>query len=148
MADSLSSLAADLLSATVRANAALQPLMLQQAKEVQRSWRATWPWNGSPHLPALGMSVTYSIEAGPGGVTADIGPDKNLRQGALGNLIEFGSVNNPPHPGGDPAVVKQAPIMETAMMALGMTVLAGGGGTTQTTGSRASRFNTDFNTLA
>lgn len=63
---------------------------------------------GMAHAPAFPASITYDIGAGysliretfgGGGadsITAEIGPDKQRPQGALGNLIEYGSVNNPP----------------------------------------------------
>lgn len=56
---------------------------------------------GMAHAPAFPASITYDIEGsgnrGTGSqLRADIGPDKDRPQGALGNLIEFGSVNNPP----------------------------------------------------
>ena len=63
---------------------------------------------GLLHAPAFPRSITYDIGSGysllretfgGGGadsITAQIGPDKDRPQGALGNLIEFGSVNNPP----------------------------------------------------
>lgn len=63
---------------------------------------------GMAHAPAFPRSISYDIGAGysfarenfgGGGadsITAEIGPDKARPQGALGNLIEYGSVNNPP----------------------------------------------------
>lgn len=56
---------------------------------------------GMAHAPAFPHSITYDIEGSGNRATgsnlrADIGPDKDLPQGSLGNLIEFGSVNNPP----------------------------------------------------
>ena len=63
---------------------------------------------GMAHAPAFPRSITYDIGSGyslaretlgSGGadsITAEIGPDKARPQGALGNLIEYGSVNNPP----------------------------------------------------
>ena len=69
------------------------------------------------HAPAFPYSITYDIGVGygqtlgqsvgsviGGGIAsaqsstlrAEIGPDKGRAQGALGNLIEYGSVNNPP----------------------------------------------------
>jgi hypothetical protein len=44
---------------------------------------------GAPAFPA---SITYDIS----GLSAEIGPDKSRRQGALGNLLYFGSSNNGP----------------------------------------------------
>lgn len=56
---------------------------------------------GMAHAPAFPHSITYDIEgsgnrATGSNLTAEIGPDKSRPQGALGNLIEFGSGNNPP----------------------------------------------------
>lgn len=72
---------------------------------------------GMAHAPAFPYSITYDVGVGYdqsigqqamsviGGaisgarasvLRAEIGPDKNRAQGALGNLIEYGSVNNPP----------------------------------------------------
>lgn len=57
--------------------------------------------HGMAHAPAFPYSITYDIHGDGNRATgsqlvADIGPDKDLPQGALGNLIEYGSVNNPP----------------------------------------------------
>lgn len=63
---------------------------------------------GMEHAPHFPRSITYDISAntsllrnvlGGGGTDelyAEIGPDKNLPQGALGNLLEYGSIRNPP----------------------------------------------------
>ena len=72
---------------------------------------------GMAHAPAFPHSITYDVGVGhdmslgqaisavaSGGISsargtalrAEIGPDKGRAQGALGNLIEYGSVNNPP----------------------------------------------------
>lgn len=63
---------------------------------------------GIGHAPHFPRSITYDISAGVsllretfggGGsdtLSAEIGPDKDRPQGDLGNLIEYGSVNNPP----------------------------------------------------
>ena len=51
---------------------------------------------GHRFLKAYPASITYDMKYGLTSVTAIIGPDKNRPQGALGNIIEYGSVNNPP----------------------------------------------------
>jgi hypothetical protein len=55
---------------------------------------------GMVHAPAFPYSVGYDISVFQGFgfsiIQSEIGPDKGKPQGALGNLIEFGSVNNPP----------------------------------------------------
>lgn len=40
-------------------------------------------------------SIDYDIKATADEVWAEIGPDKGKPQGALGNLLEYGSENNP-----------------------------------------------------
>lgn len=44
---------------------------------------------GAPAFPA---SITYDLK----GLSAEIGPDKSRRQGALGNILYFGTSNNAP----------------------------------------------------
>lgn len=67
------------------------------------------------HAPAYPSSITYDTFSGLRGPGAEIGPDKSRRQGALGNLIEYGSVNNPPHPHMAPAAEAEAPRFAKAM---------------------------------
>lgn len=51
------------------------------------------------YVKAYPNSITYDITQSSGSfVSAEIGPDKNKRQGALGNLLEFGSPHSPPLP--------------------------------------------------
>jgi hypothetical protein len=71
---------------------------------------------GSPaHAPAYPSAITYDTRETPGGAIAEIGPDKAKRQGALGNLFEYGSVNNRPHPHMGPAGATEKPRFERAM---------------------------------
>ena len=67
---------------------------------------------GLAHAPRFPSSISYDFagDSHGGGVlgalvgamngkydiTMEIGPDKDRPQGALGNLIEYGSLNNPP----------------------------------------------------
>ncbi len=76
------------------------------ATNIKDDWRDNA--KGMAHAPAFPYSITYDLTEnasllrnalGGGGVnefSAVIGPDKGRTQGALGNLIEFGSRNNPP----------------------------------------------------
>lgn len=76
------------------------------ALNVKVGWKRRW--QGLSHAPMLADAITYDlVSRGLGEHEAEIGPDKNLPQGALGNLIEFGSVNNRPHPGGLPAAIRE-----------------------------------------
>lgn len=68
------------------------------ARRVKDHWRDGA--KGMAHAPAFPFSVSYDLKGfsgfGVSVLSAEIGPDKGGRQGALGNLIEFGSRNNAP----------------------------------------------------
>lgn len=83
------------------------------ALNIKKDWQARW--KGLKHAPALPYAVGYDVGFGLRSVFAVIGPDKGKRQGALGNLLEFGSVNNAPTPGGLPALATEAPKFERAL---------------------------------
>lgn len=78
------------------------------------------------HAPAYPAAIGYDSRRGFRGPEAEIGPDKNKRQGALGNLIEHGSVNNPPHPHMAPAAEAEMPRFERAMTDLAARLLEEG----------------------
>jgi hypothetical protein len=78
------------------------------ALNVKLGWQRRW--RNLSHAPMLADAISYDLTSrGMGEHSAEIGPDKTRPQGALGNLIEFGSVNNPPHPGGLPAAIREEP---------------------------------------
>jgi hypothetical protein len=80
------------------------------AKLIRDDWRAQWA--GFKSAPHLHKAVTHDVFHLGGSVSAEIGPDKRKKQGPLGSLLEFGSVNNPPHPAGGPALVRGADSLE------------------------------------
>lgn len=47
---------------------------------------------GIGHAPSFPDSITYDVH----GLEAEIGPDKSRRQGALGNILYFGTSHNGP----------------------------------------------------
>jgi hypothetical protein len=65
--------------------------------------------SGLAHAPAYPRAINYDIYRDRRGPYADIGPDKKRRQGALGNILEYGTVNNPPHPHMRPAGEAELP---------------------------------------
>ena len=67
------------------------------------------------HAPAYAISITYDSWMSFSGPTAEIGPDKGKRQGALGNLLEYGSVNNAPIPHIAPSAEEELPRFEKAL---------------------------------
>lgn len=88
---------------------------------VKKGWQQRW--KGNRHAPALAYAVGYDVTTTPGAITGTIGPDKDRRQGPLGSLVEFGSVNNAPTPGGAPALDDEAPRFEAAVDALAKKLL-------------------------
>lgn len=60
----------------------------------------------SRHYPA---SISYDLEVDGHEVCAEIGPDKDRTQGALGNILEFGTSKNAPIPHLGPALALEEP---------------------------------------
>ena len=105
------------LQATTMAAAPLaRAVVAKGALNIKTDWRAAW--SGHPHIPALPAAITYDIKTAAGFITAEIGPDKSKRQGPLGNVIEFGTVNNGPIPGGLPALQRELPRFTAAVLAM------------------------------
>lgn len=53
---------------------------------------------GSRHYPQLGRALTYDVDYKfTGAVVVEIGYDKDLPQGPLGNIREYGSASVAPH---------------------------------------------------
>lgn len=100
-------LAADLALAGVRVKVALTAVVTKGALNIKNDWRASA--SGLKHAPAYPSSITFDVDVAPSKVNAEIGPDKEKRQGALGNLIEFGSSKNPPHLDGQRALAAEEP---------------------------------------
>ncbi|TDE02837.1 hypothetical protein [Jiangella asiatica] len=71
--------------------------------------------SGHPTFPAFPNSITYDIEYGVGKIEAEIGPDKDKTQGALGNLLYFGSSNNGPVLDVESGLRAEAPKFEKAL---------------------------------
>lgn len=71
--------------------------------------------SGHARLPAYPYSITYDSTVSATSASAEIGPDKHKRQGAIGNIIEYGSVNNAPLPHIKPAADEELPRFERAL---------------------------------
>lgn len=81
--------------------------------------------SGIRHAPAYPSAITYDTSQGFRGPEAEIGPDKNRRQGALGNILNYGTVKNPPIPHVEPAADEELPRFEKAMEDLSVRLLEG-----------------------
>ena len=91
------------------------------ALNIKKDWAQRW--SGLAHAPSVGAAVTYDLVNLLTAIEAEVGPDKDRRQGALGNLLEFGSVHNGPIPGGLPALQAEGPRFLTATEQLGVNAL-------------------------
>jgi hypothetical protein len=76
--------------------------------------------SGRAHLPRYPHSISYDSTPTPSGAYADIGPDKRRTQGALGNVIEYGTIQNAPIPHLDPAGRAEMPRFARAVEDLGV----------------------------
>lgn len=61
--------------------------------------------SGLKHAPSYPRSITFDVH----GLSAEIGPDKSLPQGALGNILEYGTSKNGPIPHLGPALTEAGP---------------------------------------
>lgn len=79
--------------------------------------------SGIRHAPAYPRSIGYDIDWDGTLGRAEIGPDKDKRQGALGNILEYGTVNNPPYAHLGPALDYEGPNFERYLGELGEDLL-------------------------
>lgn len=96
----------DLVEAAAKATVDAVKVVKRGAGNVKKGWINNAKITAGKHARAYPYSVTYDIE----GTSAEIGPDKSKRQGALGNLMEYGSSSNPPHNDGGRALDTEAPL--------------------------------------
>lgn len=87
-------LAADLGRIAGKTVPALLAATEKSAAAVERGMRAEA--SGHAHSPHFPNSITHDVKAHFGGIEAEIGPDKGLTQGALGNILYFGTSKNGP----------------------------------------------------
>lgn len=115
-------LAADLRDAGIKAAVNARPVVHRGANNIQRDARDLAP--GGPTTPHYPESITYDVEIEDGMIVAEIGPDKDRRQGALGNLLEYGRSDRlPPRPHLGPAADREAPKFEHHMAEIGAKAL-------------------------
>lgn len=79
--------------------------------------------SGHPHAPAYPYSIGFDLYYVPFEVRSRIGPDKDKRQGGLGNILELGTVNNPPLPHLVPATDAEEPRFNMYAADLGVNLL-------------------------
>jgi hypothetical protein len=89
------------------AAAAVKPTVARGAYQIKTDAKSRV--TGLRHLPAYPSSITYDMHTTESAVWAEIGPDKNRRQGALGNIVEYGSPTSAPRPHMAPAAEAELP---------------------------------------
>lgn len=106
-------LALDLGAAPERVLAGLGPVVSKGALNIKNDWRASL--SGLPHLPHLPAAIGYDMDVSPDGASAEIGPDKDKKQGPIGSIVEFGTSKNPPRLDGQRALDAEEPRFEAAL---------------------------------
>jgi hypothetical protein len=102
----------------------LAAVVRKGALNVKNDWRANATSSAGRHARLYPASIGYDMTQEPDGASAEIGPDKGRPQGALGNLLEFGSANNPPHNDGGRALDAEEPRMVAAVEAVATRLVA------------------------
>ncbi|MFD6421036.1 hypothetical protein [Streptomyces sp. NPDC060198] len=91
-------------------------VMMRGALNIKRDWAKNARASAPKHAPAYPRAIGFDLLAfGPDQLLATIGPDKRMPQGALGNLLEYGSVKNGPHNDGGRALATEIPAFEAQM---------------------------------
>jgi hypothetical protein len=123
VAPDLGKLGDDLARAVLAASVQSRAVIKRGAQNIKTD--AQKRVTGLAHAPAYPRSITYDSHESVSGPWAEIGPDKNLRQGSLGNLIEYGSRNNSARPHMGPAGEAEEPRLAKALEDLGASLLEG-----------------------
>ena len=76
-----------------------------------------------PHTPYYASSITYDLYDRRDEISSQIGPDKNRKQGALGNIFELGTPGHPPKPHLVPAADAEEPRFQQHVADLGVQLL-------------------------
>lgn len=98
MVDTPQTLAAALARAASTAVAAVQPVVSKGAATVKNEARRNSQVSSGKAARHAPKTITYDVTSTPVSVGAQIGYDKDLGgQAPLGNILEYGSPNSPPH---------------------------------------------------
>jgi hypothetical protein len=116
-------LAVDLAASEAAVRQQARAVVSKGALNIKNDWRANARASSGRHARLYPSSIGYDLHSAAGLIEAVIGPDKGGPQGPLGNLLEFGSVHNPPHNDGGRALLAEEPRFIAAVEALGLTVL-------------------------
>jgi len=94
-----------------RADKEFPKVVHRGASNIKRDWRASWDAikHEPTSIPHLVHGIGYDTDFRSPHWSAEIGVAETNSQAPLAHLIEFGSVNNPPYPGGRTALSVEEP---------------------------------------
>lgn len=114
--DELKHLVEDLGKVSSRAVPAIAAVVKKGAQNVKADMVSDAESDG--HYQHFSRTITYEIQVGrPGSIEYEIGPDKQRRQGALGNLLYFGGARSGPVLDIDTPLKKEEPRFIAALAA-------------------------------
>jgi hypothetical protein len=113
---------ADLERAATEVTPEARKVVVKACVNVTKDWRRRW--TGIPLLPHLPRAIGYDVTTIGTVITGEVGPDSAKLQGTIAPVIEYGSVNSAPHPGGLPALEAELPKFERALEDLGERLLS------------------------
>jgi hypothetical protein len=97
MADDFQSLARDIGDVPKKTGPFLRQAFEVSSVKIKKGWQSKV--DGSPSLPYLKNALDYTITAagavGGSQISSEIGFNKNRKQGALGNVSEYGTPTKP-----------------------------------------------------
>jgi hypothetical protein len=96
LADGLDALARDLSRVTDLLGKGLRTATQESGKRVRDEWREAIRPHVGRRLRHVPQSITYETRVTRGAVEAEIGPDKNKRQGPLAHVVQFGTSRHGP----------------------------------------------------
>ncbi|MFG3228113.1 hypothetical protein ACGF07_25475 [Kitasatospora sp. NPDC048194] len=105
----LEALVADLARAGQEAARGARQVVSRGALNIKRDWQANARASAGRYAPHYPASISYDLETTPVGTGAVIGPDKGGPQGALGNILEFGTSRQGGHNDGGRALAAEEP---------------------------------------
>ena len=122
--EGLDELIDDLQSAVDRVVDESRKVVAKGSLNIKKDTQAKW--RGASYAPALARAVSYDVTVVGTVITSEIGPDKDKRQGDLGNIYEYGTPRTAPQPALNPAADVEAPRFAQAAEDLGASLLEGG----------------------
>lgn len=114
--DTPETMAAALLAAGAKAVVGTRAVVQKGALNIKTQAKVNVQQSAPVHNARAHTAITYDTTIRPTTVDAEIGYDKDQKAGRLGNLLEYGSRNNPPHRDLGRALDDEEPRFEKAIV--------------------------------